>query len=119
MKQHLPALLGLAGLVLASFSGIAAKPAASTPRRADLLAAYPNPAADQLTLRYTVEQRGPVRVDIRDALGRTVTQAVNRADHPAGTFEAAVSTARLPAGVYHCTLVAPTYRQTTRLVVAR
>ena len=102
-----------------SGTSAATKPATRAPRRTNVLAAYPNPAADQITLRYTVEQRGPVQVDIRDALGRTVAQAVNRADHPTGTFDAAVSTAQLPAGVYHCTLVAPTYQQTTKLVVAR
>jgi len=88
-------------------------------RRTDVLAAYPNPAADQVTLRYAVEQAGTVRVEVRDALERTVAPVVDRADHAAGTFEAAVSTARLPAGVYHCALVTPTYRQTTKLVVAR
>lgn len=110
-----------AATVLARPAGAPASTKAntSTPHRPDALTAYPNPAADQVTLRYTVEQPGPVRVEIRDALGRTVTEAVNRADHPAGTFDAAVSTAQLPAGVYHCTLVAPTYRQTTKLVVAR
>lgn len=95
------------------------KPTTSTLRRPDALAAYPNPAADQVTLRYTVEQPGVVTAEIRDVLGRTVAQMVNRADHPAGTFDATISTAQLPAGVYHCTLITPTNRQTTRLVIAR
>lgn len=92
-------------------------PASLKARRTDVLSVFPNPAADQTSFRYTVERPGPVSLDVRDALGRIAIVMVKTDHHGTGTFDVAASTSALKSGMYTCTLVTPTYRQTARLSV--
>ena len=69
-----------------------ARPAATT-------AAFPNPFADELTVRFELTQAQPVALELHDALGRTVlTRAA--APLPAGSAALTVTTGALPAGLY-------------------
>lgn len=82
-------------LLPAALPGVvtAARPAAlPTPA----LALYPNPAADQATVQLPAALPRPVRVELRDALGR----AVRAYPLPAGHRELTLPLAGLPAGPY-------------------
>jgi len=59
------------------------------------LSVYPNPAADQTTLKFEVRSAGPVRVELLDVSGKVV-QTVLEADRQAKTYELPV---KLPASI--------------------
>ncbi|WP_165822216.1 SBBP repeat-containing protein [Hymenobacter edaphi] len=89
---------------VAKLSGFvtAAKPRSSADGQ---LTAYPNPFADQLTLRVDAPV-ATATLTLRDALGRTVRQQL--VGVPA-TREASVSVAALPAGLYFLSIDAVNY----------
>ena len=68
------------------------------PEQPVLQAAYPNPFADRLTLRYGLAEDGPARLALYDVLGREVARV--GAAQTAGYHEAALDASALPAGVY-------------------
>lgn len=62
------------------------------------LALFPNPAHGAATLRLALAAAAEVRVEVLDALGRTVLRADARAS--AGASDVRLDTERLPSGVY-------------------
>jgi hypothetical protein len=67
-----------------SLVAVANAPSApAVPHPAGLMAAYPNPFAQSVTIRYTTVA-GPVRLTVYDVLGRRVRTLLNHAQ-PAGT----------------------------------
>ena len=90
-----------------------------TPATTDLaLTAGPNPARSQTTLRFTLPEASDVRLNVHDALGRTVRQ-LDLGSRPAGEGTASVATAGLAPGVYVVRLVAGATLAETRLTVIR
>ena len=90
----------------------AVRPAATT-------AAFPNPFADELTVRFELIKAQPVALELRDALGRTVlTKAA--APVAAGTQQLALPTAALPGGVYtlHLRFADDGHREVLKVVKA-
>ena len=53
-----------------------------------LAQSYPNPFRQSTTIAYTVEQPGPVRLDVYDLLGRRIRTLVEAAQHPPGPHRA-------------------------------
>ena len=91
---------------------------AEAPRGASALRlAGPNPAGTRTRLVLTLAAAQPVRVDVLDALGRTVAVLL---DGPAaaGETEIGVDVAGLPAGVYGVRVVGENVRAAQRLTVA-
>ncbi|SHK85252.1 T9SS type A sorting domain-containing protein [Rhodothermus profundi] len=60
---------------------------------------YPNPFADVTTLRYTLPQTGPVRLEVFDLLGRRVAVVVDGVQ-PAGMHEVKLDGRHLSNGLY-------------------
>ena len=87
-----------------------ARPAATT-------AAFPNPFADELTVRFELTQAQPVALELRDALGRTVLEKA-AAPVTAGTQQLALPTAALPAGLYtlHLRFAGDGHREVLKVV---
>ena len=96
----------LTGLPLAARAGAA--PAA--PARL-----YPNPAREAVRLAWGPASAGPVRVTLRDALGRAVRSWTSEA--VPGQFSPPLSLAGLPAGVYLCQLTGAGLTSTQRLCI--
>ncbi|PKV62820.1 S8/S53 family peptidase [Pontibacter ramchanderi] len=63
------------------------------------LVSYPNPFADVTTIRYTVEQDGPVLVEVFDILGKKVRTLVSESK-TAGEHSVDFRADNLPAGTY-------------------
>ena len=101
-----------ADLVVAGEAGPAA-----APRAALALRVFPSPVAAGASVTITLgAAAGPVRIDVVDALGRTVRTLAER-DGAAGSLS--VSTAGLAPGVYAVRAESGGARATRRLVVAR
>lgn len=64
-----------------------------------LLNVYPNPAADQLQLSYTLDQNADVQISLCDLAGRTVL-TLDNAQQSAGTHTQSLATNELPNGIY-------------------
>ena len=63
------------------------------------LSAYPNPTVDWTTITYSLQQRGPVAIDVYDTLGRHVFR-VFEGSRAAGENESIIRSGNLPAGTY-------------------
>lgn len=88
------------------------------PSEAQLHAPFPNPARQQITLRYEVPEPTDVQIALYDVLGRRVsTVASGRTE--AGRHEEIVSTASLAPGTYFLRLRADGRVRTRRLTVVR
>lgn len=59
----------------------------------------PNPFSSQLDLAYELDQRGQVKIELLDALGRPAVTLV-KAFQTAGQYRSSLKTRWLPAGVY-------------------
>jgi photosystem II stability/assembly factor-like uncharacterized protein len=92
--------------------------ASDLPEATALHAAYPNPAAGVVTLRYDVAEGGPVRLAVYDALGRAVVVLADGAMEP-GRYAAVLDGDALPAGVYLVRMEAGAFVQTHRVTLVR
>ena len=61
---------------------------------------YPNPAQEQLSLRYTLETPAEVRASVHDLTGRKLRELQPMTPVAAGEHEVSFSVKDLPAGVY-------------------
>ncbi|TVR27531.1 MAG: T9SS C-terminal target domain-containing protein [Balneolaceae bacterium] len=67
---------------------------------------YPNPFNPGTTLRYSVPEQAPVRIDVYDILGRRVTTLLDVDEHPAGVnFTVNFDATGLSSGVYIARMV--------------
>ncbi len=64
---------------------------------------YPNPFNSQTIIRYHLQEQGPVRLMIYDAVGRQVTQLVNQVQST-GTYEVPFEGSGFSSGVYYIRL---------------
>ncbi|MFQ5568063.1 MAG: alpha-amylase family glycosyl hydrolase [Rhodothermales bacterium] len=72
---------------------------ADVSRRFRLEPNYPNPFNPATTLRYTLPEAGPVRLDVFDVLGRRVA-VLAEGIQPPGTHEVVFEAGHLPSGPY-------------------
>lgn len=77
---------------------------------------FPNPATDQLTLRYFLSESSRVNLQIIDLSGKAVKQIVN-GTMAAGEHLQHISIGQLPKGVYLVRMQTPEMVQTERLII--
>ena len=89
--------------------------ASSVPTAIYKVTAFPNPASDQLTIAYTLENSAVATITLRNMLGQVVAsqQTTNSA-----TGNVTFNTGKLPDGIYIYTFEANGERTTGRVVVA-
>ncbi len=78
---------------------------------------FPNPASNQVTLRYTLPSANEVQCDIVNLLGQTVLTL--RETQSAGEQSLNVNTEALPAGSYLCRVQSGAYRHSIALTIRR
>ena len=88
------------------------------PTAFDLWPNYPNPFTLETTIRYQVAEAGPVRLDVVDLLGRTVTVLVDEV-RSAGVHTATLDARNLPSGLYLYRLQAGTVIRVRRMILAK
>jgi Secretion system C-terminal sorting domain len=82
------------------------------------LTVLPNPASDNITIRYSLEFETPVELKIMDVSGRTIATALNEHQTP-GNYEISYNISNLTSGVYIYALRTNQGIQTKRLVVIK
>ncbi len=78
--------------------------------------AFPNPARDQFTVSYSLDQGREVSVQLYDMMGRQLRQ-VNKGRQPAGAYQETIDVANLPAGMYLYGIRTETGRSITKRIV--
>jgi len=81
-----------------------------------VMAIFPNPALDHLTIRYRMPDAGYRMIDLYSIEGRKIRELVNES-MPAGTHEMEMDVSDLPAGVYFVRVQADNAVQTRKLVI--
>jgi len=82
------------------------------------IATYPNPTVDWTTISWSQAERGHVRLEIFDLLGRSVTLLFD-GERAAGSNESIWKTGNVPSGVYVVSLKSDDRLVTQLLTVAR
>ena len=77
---------------------------------------YPNPANDQLNIRYTLPGASPVSLNIYDVSGKLVS-AQNFGTIAAGPQQQTIDVSALPAGFYHVELVTEMGKSNNKVIV--
>ncbi len=80
---------------------------------------YPNPAAGGTKFVYSVTERGPVSLVVRDIMGREVASVLSNQIHDAGTYEADFNVANLATGTYTYVLTTGDKTVTNTLTVVK
>ena len=86
--------------------------------RNDLLSVFPNPAANQATVAYTIERGGEVTLQVMDMTGRMVINR-NLGTQGTGAQSLELDLSRLAAGVHTVILSTETTRSISRVQVIR
>jgi hypothetical protein len=77
---------------------------------------YPNPATDNTTIKYRLENPSKVRIMVQDQQGRQIAELVNT-KLERGTYTENWNTKKLPAGTYFITVITDGNKpQTIKLV---
>ena len=81
-----------------------------------LLQHYPNPSADNNTIRYRLETASQVRIVVQDQQGKHVAELVNK-NQDAGIYTVNWNTKKLAAGAYFITVIKDgNKKQTIKLI---
>ncbi|NRB49881.1 MAG: T9SS type A sorting domain-containing protein [Saprospiraceae bacterium] len=78
---------------------------------------FPNPVADELTVRFSIPELTDVTLVVTDLQGRRI--GMERLLNAKGTMEQRIAVERYPAGIYLLHLITPEGKQTRKFVVAR
>jgi hypothetical protein len=79
---------------------------------------YPNPFNSTTTIRYDVNQMGPVELTVFDLLGREVAKLAS-GQHLAGSYTITWNAANLPSGTYLCRMNAGAFSQTQKVMLVK
>lgn len=90
----------------------------SSPDRVALFAPFPNPARDQMTLRYALPTATTVEIYVYNVLGQRVATLLDR-PHAVGRAELTVDAGQWPTGTYFVRLAAGGQIVSRRLIVMR
>ncbi len=79
---------------------------------------YPNPASDQVTIEYQLEEATDVRIQVQDIFGKQVANVLNE-KQSAGSHELNWATADLANGIYFIRIITEEGALTGKLVIRR
>jgi hypothetical protein len=85
----------------------------------EVLSIYPNPAQNEATIRYQVQQAGRAKLTITNTVGVVVQTLIDNERHEEGSFAIRFSTEQLPSGIYLYSLATETGIKTQKLVIAK
>lgn len=80
--------------------------------------AFPNPVESTTTIRFAVVEAGRVHLSLRDGLGRTVRELVDKNLSP-GLLDQQLDTRNLAPGIYYAVLQTNDHLQTLKIVVEK
>jgi hypothetical protein len=85
----------------------------------NIMAAYPNPATDRVTIQYHLLEDGVVSITLSDLLGRVIGEVINYKEQEKGTYKVDFSTENLSNGIYICTIHTLMGKQVIKIMVSK
>lgn len=79
---------------------------------------YPNPFNPSTTIKFSIETKSSVRINVYNSIGKLVRTLVNEI-YPAGQHEVKFDGSNLSSGVYFYQLITPTYKETRKFVLIK
>ena len=79
---------------------------------------YPNPFNPSTTIKYTVKERGMVKLAVYDVLGKEVRCLINE-PQAAGSYEVTFNAAGLTSGVYFYKLISGNYSSAKKMILMK
>jgi hypothetical protein len=83
------------------------------------LTSFPNPTTGLTTIRYRLEEAGPVSLALYDARGQKVITLADNEEQPAGVHEQTFDARRVQSGLYYCRLRTGVTERVTKVIVNR
>ncbi len=91
---------------------------AEVPQQFVLYQNYPNPFNPVTTIKFAVQQSGPVTLNVYNISGQKVATLINN-QLPAGTYSVTFDGSRLPSGIYFYQLTAGNHRATRKMILTK
>ena len=88
------------------------------PEKYSLSQNYPNPFNPSTVIKYTLPNKGLVKLAVYDILGKEVSSLLNEVK-PAGSYEAVFDGINLPSGVYFYTLKSGEFTETKKMMLVK
>ncbi len=88
------------------------------PKEYALAEPYPNPFNSQTTLRFSLPEKGNVRLILTDVLGRKVRK-LTETEYQAGSYRLTMDAGDLPTGLYIIRMEAGSFKASERLLLLR
>ncbi|MBX2890857.1 MAG: T9SS type A sorting domain-containing protein [Saprospiraceae bacterium] len=82
------------------------------------VALFPNPASDIVNIAFELAEPAPVRLEVRDLLGRLLMTGFDE-NRPAGTHQTLLNVSQLPGGMYILGIQSGAAQMTQKLIVQR
>lgn len=79
---------------------------------------FPNPAANEMTLQYTLEKAGSVRIELRNKEGNLI-KVVKEGTVKAGEQSVTINASSLEDGIYYLAVISNGQQLTQKVVVAK
>ncbi len=106
------------GIAVAKTVTTLAGPKDMSPSRTELLPNYPNPFNPVTRIRYTLNERAKVIIEVFDTRGRKVTTLLQQRKH-AGRFEIIVNARNWPSGLYYIRMRAGDVIQSRKMILLK
>jgi hypothetical protein len=87
--------------------------------QANTLEAYPNPAQDHATLRFTAQQTGAAQLLVYNMMGELVAKLYDGVAEQGQVYERTLGGTNLPAGLYTCRFTQQGQTVTQKLVLSK
>lgn len=79
---------------------------------------FPNPASKEVTLQYTLEKAGDVRIELRNKEGNLL-KVVKEGAEPAGPQSVVIDAGQLQEGVYYLAVISKGQQLTQKVVISK
>lgn len=79
---------------------------------------YPNPANDEVNVKFELRSNADVEILLLDELGRSI-RGIHKGKQMKGQYTEKISVNDLPAGLYYVSIIAGEMRETKQLVISK
>ncbi|WP_445431981.1 S8 family serine peptidase [Chryseobacterium indoltheticum] len=78
---------------------------------------FPNPAKEEVNIRFTLQNESPIKISIYDASGKLISTDRSSDKFPKGEFIKTIDTRSLQQGVYMVSIETFEYKETKKLII--
>ena len=79
---------------------------------------FPNPTDGVVQFEFKIKEEGPVKVDVRDLVGREVTKIIEQ-QMPSGTYRYVTDLSQLENGFYLLTITSQSQQNQAKIIVSK